>query len=120
MDFYGHKVNFIGSGSSKRFSIESKIKICEIVISKKLSQSQVSKMLNISTQTAYVWIKDYKAGLLKVENTYNINRKEVQTITIGELMEAARINVEKTEDAVIKAKIKLEVLAEINANGVML
>ena len=75
-------LEYTGSGSGKRYTIASKIKVVEAVIASKCSINSMSAQVGVSTQVITTWIGDYKLGKFSLENVNSIIRKSKTAVEI--------------------------------------
>lgn len=62
--------------SSKRFTVSYKIKLAEVMLNRgNTSAQEISNTYNVSVPTLYEWVKQYKGGLLSLDNAIAISHK---------------------------------------------
>lgn len=75
------QVEYTGSGTGKRYTIASKIKVAEAVIAGE-SINSISEQTGVAIGCITSWVGDFKMGKYTLENTTQIVRKPKTSLTI--------------------------------------
>ena len=93
-EVFGITINKVLHGNSGyRFTVDTKINICEFILTHEYPSYEMAKQIGVSTQTVAAWMADYREGKLKISNVTQINRKEIRT-TIAILTDYRKLEAE--------------------------
>ena len=96
-------LEYTGSGSGRRYTIASKIKVAEAILNG-TSMSSISAKTGVSAQTLSLWKHEFMDGLYTLDNTNTIIRKPKTSVQVA--LEEAKAKVARIE--VLMAALEAE------------
>lgn len=75
-------LEYTGSGSGKRYTIASKIKVVEAIKASKCSINSIGAQVGVSNQVITSWVGDYDMGKFTLDNTTQIVRKAKTSLQV--------------------------------------
>jgi hypothetical protein len=106
-------LEYTGSGSGKRYTIGSKIKVAEALLKGETSGASLSKEIGVSVNTLSIWKAEYLEGLYNIDNTNCIIRKDKTSLEV--VLDKAR---KEAQEANNRVKSLEEAVAILQAAGV--
>lgn len=79
----GINIKYVDHGpSQKRYTLATKIAVCEKVLRGKHSMREIAEELGMTQPTISGWMADYKAGRFNLDHTITVTRKKIRSFDI--------------------------------------